>query len=52
VSTALALLYYGAPLTPMGREDNWVIDAVSQPPKIICNFRKIAVKKAITNFRD
>jgi cephamycin C biosynthesis protein len=52
VSTVLTLLYYSAPLTPAGREDDWVIDAVSRPPEIIWNFRKVAVKTAIADLRD
>jgi cephamycin C biosynthesis protein len=46
----MALLYYGAPLT--GREDNWVIDAVSRSPEVIWSFRKVAVKTAVTDLRD
>ena len=50
--TVSTLLYYGAPLTPEGQADNWVIDAVSQPPEQIWNFRKVAVETAITDLRD
>ena len=45
-------LYYGAPLKPAGREDNWVIDAISQPPDVIWNFRRLAVDTTITDLRD
>ena len=31
-------LYYSAPLTPGGREDNWQCDAVTRPPEVLCNF--------------
>lgn len=50
--TVSTLLYYGAPLTPMGRDDNWLIDAVSRPPEIIWNFRKVAIKTVVTDLRD
>ena len=52
MSIASTLLYYGAPLMPMGREDNWLIDAVSRPPETIWNFRKVAIKTAVTDLRD
>ena len=51
MSTVLTLLYYSAPLTPMGREDNWVIDALSRPPEVIWNFRKVAIETAVTDWR-
>lgn len=50
--TVSTLLYYGAPLTPEGEDKDWVIDAVSQPPEQIWNFRKVAVETAITDLRD
>src|SRR5436190_19243600 len=52
MSTVSTLLYYGAALVPMGREDHWLIDGVSRPPEIICNFRKVAIKTALTDLRD
>src|SRR5205807_7971254 len=52
VSTVSAVLYYAAPLTPAGPEDDWVIDAVSQPPEVIWNFRKVAVKTPISDLRN
>ena len=52
MSTVNALLYYSAPLVEHGREDDWVIDAVSAPPEVLYNFRKIAIEAEITNLRE
>ncbi|OKI04829.1 7-alpha-cephem-methoxylase [Streptomyces sp. CB02923] len=52
MSAVSSLLYYGAPLTPMGRDDDWCIDALSRPPEVLFNFRKVAVETAITDVRD
>ncbi len=52
MSTVSALLYYGAPLSAAGPEDNWVIDAVSRPPEILYNFRKVAIETAINDLRE
>ncbi|MDX3853432.1 CmcJ/NvfI family oxidoreductase [Streptomyces sp. AK02-01A] len=50
--TVSSLLYYAAPLTSTGRDDDWCIDAVSQPPEVLFNFRKIAVETVINDLRD
>ena len=52
MSTVWSQLYYSAPLTPMGREDNWLIDALSQPPEVLFNFRKVAIDTKIADLRD
>jgi cephamycin C biosynthesis protein len=52
MSTVSSLLYYSAPLTPMSRDDDWCIDAVSRPPEALFNFRKVAVETVITDLRD
>lgn len=51
MSTVSTFLYYGAPFMPTGRENNWLIDAVSRPPEIIMNFRTVAMKVTVTNLR-
>jgi len=50
--TVWSPLYYAAPLTPGGRDDDWCIDAVSRPPEVLFNFRKVPVETAITDLRD
>src|SRR5258708_16833736 len=45
-------LYYGAPLTPASRDDDWCIDAVSRPPDVLFNFRKVAVDMVVTDLRE
>ncbi len=50
--TVSSLLYYSAPLTPAGRDDNWCIDAVSRPPEVLFNFRKVATETVVTDLRD
>lgn len=50
--TVSSLLYYSAPLTPAGRDDNWCIDAVSRPPEVLFNFRKVATETVVTELRD
>ncbi|MDM5179165.1 CmcJ/NvfI family oxidoreductase [Massilia sp. DJPM01] len=51
MSTVPAVLYYAAPLAPEGREDNWIIDALSDPPALILNFRKVSIETHITELR-
>lgn len=51
VATVPAVLYYAAPLEPGGREDDWVIDALSDPPALVLNFRKLSVATSITDLR-
>jgi len=51
MSSVTATLYYSAPLVENGREDDWVIDAVTAPPEIVMNFRKIAVEANICDLR-
>ncbi len=46
-----APLYYSAPLVENGKEDDWVIDAVTSPPEIIMNFRRVAVETPIVDLR-
>ena len=46
-----ASLYYSAPLVENGREDDWVIDAVTSPPDILMNFRRLAVETRIADLR-
>ncbi|MEU7056920.1 CmcJ/NvfI family oxidoreductase [Streptomyces sp. NPDC046197] len=50
--TVSSLLYYSAPFTPTGTDDDWCIDAVSRPPEILFNFRKVPVETVITDLRD
>ncbi|ANW18125.1 CmcJ/NvfI family oxidoreductase [Streptomyces clavuligerus] len=50
--TVSSLLYYSAPLTPGGRDDDWCIDAVSRPPEALFNFRKVPHRTAVTDVRD
>jgi cephamycin C biosynthesis protein len=50
--TVSTQLYYSAPLTPAGPHDGWVIDALSNPPEIVRNFRKEEVAVTITDLRD
>lgn len=52
MSIITAQLYYSAPLTQAGPHNGWVIDALSDPPKILQNFRKEKVEVAITDLRD
>ncbi len=52
MATVSSRLRYSAPLTPTSPADGWVIDALSQPPKIIRNFRTTAVDVTITDLRD
>nr|CCB84778.1 CmcJ protein [Streptantibioticus cattleyicolor NRRL 8057 = DSM 46488] len=49
--TVTSLLYYSAPLTPPGRDDDWCIDALSRPPEVLFNFRKVGVETPITDLR-
>lgn len=42
------VLCYGAPL---GRDDDWVIDAVSQPPEVVWSFQRHEVDVTITDLR-
>lgn len=46
------LLYYSAPLAPAGRDDDWCIDAVSQPSKVHMNFRIVGVETTVTDLRN
>lgn len=50
--TVTAPLCYSAALTPAGPHDGWVIDALSNPPEIVRNFRKEEVEVTITDLRD
>lgn len=45
-------LYYGAPLTPSSRHDDWCIDAVSRPPDVLFNFRKVPTEMIVTDLRE
>ncbi|AXB41653.1 CmcJ/NvfI family oxidoreductase [Amycolatopsis albispora] len=45
-------LYYAAPLTPAGRADDWCIDAVTRPPEVLFNFRKVGVETLIEDLRE
>ena len=51
MSSTSTLLYYSEPLTPTGRADDWCIDAVSRPPEVLFNFRKVPVPARITDLR-
>ncbi|MQT02636.1 7-alpha-cephem-methoxylase [Streptomyces jumonjinensis] len=51
MSAISSLLYYSAPLTPTSGDDDWCIDAVSQPPEVLFNFRKVATETTITDVR-
>jgi cephamycin C biosynthesis protein len=44
-------LFYSAPLTPGGREDNWQCDGATRPPEVICNFRTVGVKVGVGDVR-
>ncbi|MGW2056475.1 CmcJ/NvfI family oxidoreductase [Streptomyces sp. NPDC001840] len=52
MATVSSLLYYSAPLTPAGRDDDWCIDALSRPPEVLFNFRKVATETVITDLRE
>jgi len=52
MSTVSSLLYYSAPLTATSRDDDWCIDAVSQPPEVRFNFRKVGVETTINDLRE
>ncbi|UJW29244.1 hypothetical protein L3Q67_28900 [Saccharothrix sp. AJ9571] len=45
-------LYYAAPLTPDGGDGDWCIDAVTRPPEVLFNFRKVGVETTITDLRE
>lgn len=51
MSSVTANLYYSAALVDGGREDDWVIDAVTSPPEISMNFRKLRTRVSITDLR-
>jgi cephamycin C biosynthesis protein len=44
-------LFYSAPLTPGGREDNWQCDAASRPPEVICNFLTVGIDLGVNDLR-
>lgn len=52
MGTTATTMFYSAPLTPGGREDNWHYDAATNPPNVIPNFltveKKIEVRDART----
>jgi cephamycin C biosynthesis protein len=50
--TVLSPLYYSAPLTPTSRDDDWCIDAVSRPPDVLFNFRKVPTEMIVTDLRE
>ncbi|MER5357244.1 CmcJ/NvfI family oxidoreductase [Streptomyces sp. NPDC002785] len=50
--TVSSLLYYSAPLTPEGRDGDWCIDALSQQPEVIVNFRMAAFEATIADVRE
>ncbi|QFU92986.1 CmcJ/NvfI family oxidoreductase [Amycolatopsis sp. YIM 10] len=50
--TVSSLLYYAAPLTPAGGDDDWCIDAVTRPPEVLFNFRKVGVETTIEDLRE
>lgn len=45
-------LYYSAPLTPGGREDNWQCDAATRPPEVICNFLTVGIDLGVNDLRS
>ncbi|MGJ4931577.1 CmcJ/NvfI family oxidoreductase [Bradyrhizobium sp. HKCCYLS2038] len=49
---ACGTLYYSAPLTPGGREDNWHYDAVSDPPNVTSNFLTTGIDVDVTDLRS
>jgi len=51
MTTVTGLLHYSSPLVPGGREDNWTIDAVSQAPDTVYNFRSVSKQTVITDLR-
>ena len=51
MSSVTACLYYSAPLVENGREDDWTIDAVTSPPEITMNFRRLAIETRIADLR-
>ncbi|MCD9006292.1 hypothetical protein LDO31_08595 [Luteimonas sp. XNQY3] len=52
METVSTTLYYSAPLTPGGREDNWQCDAATNPPAVICNFLTVGVELGVTDLRS
>lgn len=50
--TVSTRLYYAAPLEDAGTREGWVIDAVSRPPEILTNFRKVPVDVEIADLRE
>jgi cephamycin C biosynthesis protein len=51
METTPATLFYSAPLTPGGREDNWQCDAASHPPDVISNFLTVKTKVEVGDVR-
>lgn len=51
MSSVTASLYYSAPLTENGPEDDWTIDAVTSPPDITMNFRRLVIPTRIADLR-
>ena len=49
---ASGTLYYSAPLTPGGREDNWHYDAVSKPPSVLSNFLTVGIETGVADLRS
>lgn len=51
METTSATLFYSAPLTPGGREDNWRYDGVRSPPEVFTNFLRVGVEVEVTDVR-
>lgn len=51
MSSVTAPLYYSAALLENGREDDWVIDALTSPPDVTMNFRRLQVDTRIVDLR-
>ncbi|MET9290603.1 CmcJ/NvfI family oxidoreductase [Streptomyces sp. NPDC003077] len=45
------VLQYAAPLTPDSPDDGWCIDALSQPPEVVLNFRIVPHEATVTDLR-
>ncbi|MFE0171104.1 CmcJ/NvfI family oxidoreductase [Streptomyces sp. NPDC059002] len=44
-------LHYGAPLATAEADDDWCIDALSNPPEVVLNFRLVAQEMTVTDLR-
>lgn len=51
MATVQSVLYYSASSTPLGAEDDWLIDGLSHPPDVVLNFQRVATPTTIYDLR-